>query len=729
MTDEVPRDSASGLSAREVYYILFRHKWLILLSSLLGLVAAVGIWVRTPTMYTSEAKLLVRYVAERTGFDAEVRDGQIISPTRSGDSIVNSEVEILGSRDLVESTLDELDARSAPVQSSNLESRAGAVANAAQNLQITVQRNSSVIRVAFTAANPALAQEFLMRLVSKYLDKHNEIHRSASAYEFLSQQTDQIRSRLIQTEEELGRMYSAAGVMSVAEGSASLSARQKELQTAIQGAEAELAATKARVQFIRSQSAADASSSASVFRPHVGGGASEDSVALRGLLEKEGQLLAAFAEDSIPIREIRRQIAIARAGLRVQPLPEGAVGDGASDGGTGAVAAAVSPSMFDEQVTTAALEARLVVLREQMRQVKTETESLDRVADKIGDLERRKEIQAANYKYFVESLERARIDDALDTRRQSSISVVQPATFPAGAIMGAMRRQAVIALVLGVLGGLALAFLREYVFDHSLRRPRDMEAVFGVPTLISIPRSDLAPLLHGDRPATAGLLTASAGEAGGRAGVWPADSEIGDYCEALRDRVIWATEGVGSRPIVLGVAGCQDASGVSTVATALALGLARNSEDRVLLVDGNPAHHAANRIFGVDSRTGLTEIQMDSKGNTAVVQTSVYVMSTTADERPPPRGAAGAMEDLIRRLRGASAAFVVLDLPPVTDTSLTPRVARLLDGVLLVVEAEKVDRAIAAHARRLLEQAQAKIIGTVLNKRRRYVPAWLSAEA
>ena len=48
----------------DIYYVLFRHKWKILLCTLTGLLAAVGVYKFFPQPYQSEAKLFIRYVTE-----------------------------------------------------------------------------------------------------------------------------------------------------------------------------------------------------------------------------------------------------------------------------------------------------------------------------------------------------------------------------------------------------------------------------------------------------------------------------------------------------------------------------------------------------------------------------------------------------------------------------------------------------------------------------------------
>jgi CO dehydrogenase nickel-insertion accessory protein CooC1 len=58
---------------------------------------------------------------------------------------------------------------------------------------------------------------------------------------------------------------------------------------------------------------------------------------------------------------------------------------------------------------------------------------------------------------------------------------------------------------------------------------------------------------------------------------------------------------------------------------------------------------------------------------------------------------------------------------------MTPRVARLMDMVLLVIESEKTNQDVVKRVSALLAESQANV-SAVLNKTRTYVPAWLHQE-
>ena len=59
-----------SLNLDEVLFILFRHKWKILLCAAIGVALAVFTYVNYQPLYESEAKLMLRYVVDRSTVDS-----------------------------------------------------------------------------------------------------------------------------------------------------------------------------------------------------------------------------------------------------------------------------------------------------------------------------------------------------------------------------------------------------------------------------------------------------------------------------------------------------------------------------------------------------------------------------------------------------------------------------------------------------------------------------------
>jgi len=100
MNDPQTTFPAPGMTLGDVYYVLFRHKWKILLCALTGLLAALVVYEFYPPPFQSEAKL--SFVMSPRA-DAGRRPGmtrQTKSPDQGGETIINSELQILTSLDL-----------------------------------------------------------------------------------------------------------------------------------------------------------------------------------------------------------------------------------------------------------------------------------------------------------------------------------------------------------------------------------------------------------------------------------------------------------------------------------------------------------------------------------------------------------------------------------------------------------------------------------------------------
>ena len=243
----------------DVLFTICRHKWKVLLCAAVGFSAAAFVYLRYEPVYESDAKLLVRYVVDRSAVDA--LDSQPRTPgAYGGEGITNSEMEILTSWDLAEQVAEAIgpellvpDAKSGP-------SKEAAAHSILLGFKATVPKGgSNVIVVSYANADPKLAVRVLDEIVARYFVKHLEVHRSADAFNYVSQQTDKVQARLDQTEEELKRLKGEAGITSLTDGTALLSASLTRTRAELQAAEAALAEQRARIaQMEKSTDAAPA---------------------------------------------------------------------------------------------------------------------------------------------------------------------------------------------------------------------------------------------------------------------------------------------------------------------------------------------------------------------------------------------------------------------------------------------------------------------------------------
>ena len=202
-----------------------------------------------------------------------------------------------------------------------------------------------------------------------------------------------------------------------------------------------------------------------------------------------------------------------------------------------------------------------------------------------------------------------------------------------------------------------------------------------------------------------------------------------DYGLALLERLAISVDS-SEAPRIIGITSSRTGEGVSTVATGLAMAAAKTEAGRsTLLVDANLNLPALQRYFGADLSEGLSDYVAGRLPLGEVIQPShISNLSLLAAGTRPMRGLtsdeAQRLSEFIQEVRRGFD-LVVIDLPPIIEAGLTMAVARLVDGVLLVVEAEGVDRQTVRRTLQLLGQARARVLGAVLNKQEEHVPDWL----
>jgi polysaccharide biosynthesis transport protein len=438
---------------------------------------------------------------------------------------------------------------------------------------------------------------------------------------------------------------------------------------------------------------------------------------LYGLQMKEQELLSKYTEKNFLVQETRRQIKSAEALLHKEVPTRAEVTKGLN----GAYEQTKN-ALVAEQANYAGLQTRSQALAATLTGIHKEILAFNDNEEKIAQLQREKEIKEANYKEYTKKLEQARIDSALETEKISNISIAQAATSPlkpSGPNGGTNLALGFLAAAFGAVG---LSFMAESL-DHSLKRPEDVEKRLQLPLLTTIPY--LVEDGISAEPAADGALTIVP-DARMRCGLL---GEAGESYETLCHRLISEKGGASKTPQVIGVISCHYGEGVSTVAANLAACLATRSNERVLFVETNLMSPSAHTTFGINRTPGLTDIVAERSDFSASIKPSGrsnldVIPSGLGDVTMSQLAESKEFSEMLDLSR-SEYSYVVFDLPPVFKSHSALRLAGQTDGVVLVVGAEGVSWQIAQKAKERLQQANARVIGVVLNKRAYHIPEWL----
>jgi capsular exopolysaccharide synthesis family protein len=287
----------------------------------------------------------------------------------------------------------------------------------------------------------------------------------------------------------------------------------------------------------------------------------------------------------------------------------------------------------------------------------------------------------------------------------------------------------VLAIFLGGIGGLGIAFFTEYL-DHSFKNKDDVESLLNLPILASIPAS--TPHHRSTRfDSSTSASTSTFAVNRSRSTAAPQNRSTRgtppratDEFEKLKSQILMAD---GKRPVkTLMVVSCGEGEGASSVAANLSQILGRGTRDRILLVDANFRTSSVHKLFNARKDSGLTDLIMGRANIEWVIKqtgTRNIYMVTSGDYGTNPLAIFDSTRmDMFIHFCTEKFRYTVFDSAPCNlfpDASiLSPK----MDAIILVIEAEKTRWEVARKAKEELEKAGATILGAVLNKRKYYIP-------
>jgi capsular exopolysaccharide synthesis family protein len=168
--------------------------------------------------------------------------------------------------------------------------------------------------------------------------------------------------------------------------------------------------------------------------------------------------------------------------------------------------------------------------------------------------------------------------------------------------------------------------------------------------------------------------------------------------------------------------------GTTTVALGLATALAKERDARVLLVEGNFRSPSFSGVLPLTSEVGVSDFAAGRATPEALAtrleQLNLSVIAAGASARPDT--SVEIVDVLVGRLQ-SQFDFIIIDGSPVNSYADASVLATKVDGVILVVEADRTPVSEAEAAKRQLDRVGARILGLVLNRRRSYIPAFLES--
>lgn len=299
---------------------------------------------------------------------------------------------------------------------------------------------------------------------------------------------------------------------------------------------------------------------------------------------------------------------------------------------------------------------------------------------------------------FEQRLDEVQVEAALKT---GGVQLAAAATVPTEPVSPRPLRNSLLAVLLGVVLGLSLVALMEYLDESVKSRAALEEAANGIALLAAVPRV---------RDWTDGSFNALA-----IAGPTP-DGPVAEAYRRLRTSV--ELLGADRRQRVLQITSPDSGDGKTTTVCGLAVAMASLGR-RVVIVDGDMRRPRLHQIFGVPNDFGLSSILAGADPATAAqavpgIDRLWLVPSGPVPANPSELLADRPMAAFLHQLKGLYD-FVIVDSPPVLPVTDATLLAAWVDASVLVATQHKTSvRQVRAAVDRL-RQVEAPLVGTVLN--------------
>jgi capsular exopolysaccharide synthesis family protein len=358
-------------------------------------------------------------------------------------------------------------------------------------------------------------------------------------------------------------------------------------------------------------------------------------------------------------------------------------------------------------------QQRESLLTQALDEQKAET---NRMAEKLVEyniLKREAEANKTLYEGLMTKLKETAISQGL---RSSNIRVVDPAMIPSTPARPAKTRNLALAFLVGLVGGIGLALLREYL-DNTVKTPDDIETLARLPSLAVVPQ-----FAGSNGNARKRGLVQGPGANGHEmrlAAQHLPKSQMSEAFRALRTSILLSR--ADHPPQVILVTSALPREGKTTAAANLAVTLAQLG-DSTVLVDADLRKPGIGRLLnlGGGKYAGLSSYLagVSSLDQVCVPHPTIPNLVAIPTGPIPPNPAdllsSYKLADGIAELR-TKFKFIVIDSPPVMAATDAVILSVQADGVLLVVRSGETPKAAFTRTRDLLNSVKCRILGVVLN--------------
>ena len=629
-----------------------------------------------PEWYSSTATIEINPKAPTILNVTEVSDLVSVKTNDERHAYYATQYKILKSRTVVESTLDRLRTEHGVTDFDGADDPIRAFK---KNLDLRPEGDTELVHITYEYTDPDKAALFANTLAEVYMDRNLERARgdAEEAGKRLREQREAYLQRKLESEKlahEYKFKHNLVGVSDMRTGvEERLHTRQRELDT---------------VSSERLKLSSDVSRLRQLER-------SEDWLGLANHLASSNPVLQASLENLAGLREERMSLESRyKAGMPVMKDLDSKI-----EGQEKLVKRQLDEYISGREASLALAKSQEQALEDEVSSLTADFESLNEKAIELQFLES----QANQDEEFFKELDKRVAEVSLTNLiRANNVAWVDKAYIRDEPVRPLLITNLPIALVVGLLAGIALAFGMEYV-DSTVKTREDIEDEIGLPFLGAIPQLDedeLRQMSDFERNLYAHTRPRA-----------PAT----ECMRSIRTNIMFRSDKPIRRLLVTSAAPQEGKSFISSNLSAVIA----MTGTRILIIDADLRRPMQHKQFDVANKNGLTDVLAGRISIEEAIQpTPVQNLDLMVAGPHPDNPAELLGSELMSRLLDSITGYdmILIDTPPVSAVADPLILSRIADGVVMVVRSNKTERKLVLQCRSRLTEMDANVLGAIVNR-------------
>ena len=690
-----------------------RRKGTLILIASLGTLAGVLISVPQTPIYQARASIEVQ---DLNADFLNIRQTTPVNETSGATTSltdIQTQIKILQSETLTERTLDRLKVKkpgdvvdptrvnawrkALNLDEGNTESERGQALNmAAKTLKVRAAGQTRIIEILSDSPDPKQAADFNNTLTNEYIEQNMEARWKMSERTgvWLTRQIDDMRVRLERSEDALQGYARKAGLLFTSDKNSVAEDKLRQLQQELGKAQGERVSRQSRYELAMRASPESL--------PDVLNDVSlrDYQVKLTDLRRQRSELITVYTANQTKVRRVDAEIETLEAALQRE---------------RGAIVKRIK-NEYDE-----AVQREKLLTTEYATVIKLVTDQSEK-SIQYNILKREVDSNRQLYDSMLQKMKEASVASAM---RASNVRVVDAAKVPKRPYKPNIPTNAGLGLLSGIFLGISFIVMRERA-NRTIQEPGDAAFFMNVKELGAIPSEGgepRKPFYNFERKSVEERKAAVIAD---RSRVelvtWQRKPSVmaESFRGVLTSILFSGHNGTGPKVLLLTSAGPKEGKTTSICNLGIALTEVRK---KVLLIDADMRRPRLHEVFNLSNERGLSQIlkdgEMDAEALEGVIQETMIPGLFVFPSGAATSSAANLLHSpaMERLLKQVSEEFdmVLIDSPPMLQIPDARVVARLVDGVVLVVRSGHTTRDAALAARQRFRDDNTEITGVILN--------------